>query len=116
MAFGKVLRELRTSRGYSQEKLAKELNVSQSAITAYECNVREPNMEMLQRIAQFFSVPMAVFLPDDHADHDTVQAIADSLHQNPELRLLFDKTRKMSKQDIKVVLNVVNAITRERDD
>ena len=58
---------------------------------------------------------MSTFLPENHADQDTVQAIADSLHQNPDLRLLFDKTRKMSRQDIKAVLSVVNAITKERD-
>lgn len=115
MGLGDTLRELRKSRGYSQAKLADMLNISQSAIAAYEVGTREPSMEMIQRLSQFFFVPMSAFLPDSNTDMDSVQAIADSLHNNPDLRLLFDKTRKMDKKDIRAVLTVVNAIARERE-
>lgn len=115
MNIGQTIKDLRKQRGYSQESLSKAIGISQSAVASYESNVRTPSVGMLRRFAEFFSVPMATFLPENHADQDTVQVIADSLHQNPDLRLLFDKTRKMSRQDIKAVLSVVNAITKERD-
>lgn len=115
MNIGDAIKNLRKQRGYSQESLSKSMGISQSAIASYETNVRVPSVGMMKRFAEFFSVPMSTFLPEQHADQDVVQAIADSLHQNPDLRVLFDKTRKMSKQDIKAVLSVVNAITKERD-
>ena len=115
MNIGDAIKDLRKQRGYSQESLSKSMGISQSAIASYETGVRVPSVGMMKRFAEFFSVPMSTFLPENHADQDTVQAIADSLHQNPDLRLLFDKTRKMSRQDIKAVLSVVNAITKERD-
>lgn len=115
MSFGNVLKELRKQRGYSQEALSKSMGISQSSVASYENGSRTPSVGMMKKAAEFFSVPMSTFLPEQHADQDMVQAIADSLHQNPDLRVLFDKTRKMSKQDIKAVLSVVNAITKERD-
>lgn len=115
MNIGDTIRELRKQRGYSQESLSRAMEVSQSAIASYESGARTPSVNMMKRFAAFFSVPASTFLPDSHADQDTVQAIADALHQNPDLRVLFDKTRKMSRQDIKAVLSIVNAITKERD-
>lgn len=115
MNIGDAIKNLRKQRGYSQQSLSQAIGVSQSAIASYESGVRTPSVGMMKRFAQFFSVPMSTFLPENHADQDTVQAVADALHQNPDLRVLFDKTRKLTKQDIKAVLSVVNAIAKERD-
>lgn len=112
---GDSIRNLRKQRGYSQESLAQAMNVSQSAIASYESGVRTPSVGMMKRFADFFSVPMSTFLPENHADQDMVQAIADALHQNPDLRTLFDKARKMRKQDIKTLLAVANSITRDQE-
>lgn len=115
MTYGENLKYLRKQSGYTQQGLANATGISQSLISSWELGIREPSMDMLKKIAVFFSVPISTLISENHADQDTVQAIADSLHQNPDLRLLFDKTRKMSRQDIKAVLSVVNAITKERD-
>lgn len=115
MTFGENVKYLRKQRGYTQQGLANATGISQALISSWELNVREPSFEMIKRVAAFFGVPISNLISDQHADQDMVQAIADSLHQNPDLRVLFDKTRKMSKQDIKAVLSVVNAITKERD-
>lgn len=115
MTYGENIKYLRRQRGYTQQGLADATGISQSLISSWELGIREPSYEMLKRVAQFFSVPISNLISETHADQETVQAIADSLHHNPDLRLLFDKTRKMSKSDIKAVLSVVNAITKERD-
>ena len=47
---------LRQSRDLSQRGLAKEINVSGSAIAQYETGKRKPTFEIGMRIASFFGV------------------------------------------------------------
>lgn len=54
--FATRLAELRKEKGYSQEELAKQINVSRSTIAAWETERNEPNMETLKSIANFFGV------------------------------------------------------------
>src|SRR5690554_8088846 len=55
-SFGLRLKHLRIEKGLTQDELAKKLGVAKSTISLYETNAREPNFEMLTKIADFFSV------------------------------------------------------------
>ena len=50
------IRELRTARGLKQVELAKNLSVSQAALSGYETGKYEPDFDILQKIADYFSV------------------------------------------------------------
>ena len=50
------IRILRTARGISQVELAKALNVSKQSVSNWENDNILPSIEMLVKIAQFFSV------------------------------------------------------------
>lgn len=50
------LKELRIERGLMQSELASQLNVNQRTISNWEKNIREPNIDMIIKIAQFFEV------------------------------------------------------------
>ena len=50
------LKELRKTKDITQEELAKQLQLSPSAIGMYETGRREPDFETLQRIADYFHV------------------------------------------------------------
>ena len=52
------LRALRESKGLSQQRLAAELNVSQSTISAYEVGDRSPDMDTLITISCYFNVSL----------------------------------------------------------
>ena len=54
--FGKKLRELRISRGWTQSQLSLRLGVTKSVISAYETSLRYPSYDILIRIAALFSV------------------------------------------------------------
>ncbi len=56
MKFKNNLTELRQESGLSQEKLAKQLNISRSALSLYELGLRSPDYETLQKFADFFNV------------------------------------------------------------
>lgn len=55
--FAERLKKLRISKGLSQQALADQLgNISKSSINMYERGEREPGLEMLDRMATYFSV------------------------------------------------------------
>lgn len=60
--FAKRLRELRTSHELSQQKLANYLNLSKSSVNMYERAEREPGLETLEAIADFFNVDLDYLL------------------------------------------------------
>ena len=61
--FSERLRQLRTECGISQQALANSLgDISKSSINMYERGEREPGLEMLEAIADFFNVAMDFLL------------------------------------------------------
>ncbi|MGM0816005.1 MAG: helix-turn-helix domain-containing protein [Bacillota bacterium] len=53
---GKRITSLRKQAGLTQEELAKKLNVTRSALSQYELGTRDPNYDLLIKIANFFDV------------------------------------------------------------
>ena len=52
----KGLREIRKQRGYSQLKVAMDLNISREALSHYENGKRSPDIEMLVKLSRYFDV------------------------------------------------------------
>jgi len=64
---GPVLRQLRTLLNLSQEELGKKVGVSASAIGMYEQGRREPDHEILCRLAEVFGVSTDYLLGESAA-------------------------------------------------
>ena len=54
--FGKNLKELRISLGLSQKDLGKVFGVCNQTISFWELGSREPDLDMLKKIAKYFDV------------------------------------------------------------
>lgn len=50
------LRAIRRQKGYSQLKVAMDLNISREALSFYENGQRCPNLEMLVKLSEYFHV------------------------------------------------------------
>lgn len=55
-AFGERLKKLRKERKLTQTQLAEKLNAGKSTVAMWETCDREPDFEMLKKIADFFNV------------------------------------------------------------
>ncbi|MCY6354397.1 helix-turn-helix domain-containing protein [Clostridium sp. ZS2-4] len=55
VTFGERLRSERTRKNISLEELAKELNTTKATISRYENNLREPKIEFIKQIADYFN-------------------------------------------------------------
>lgn len=60
--FSERLKSLRAEKCISQADLAKQIKLSKSSINMYERGEREPGLETLERIADFFNVDMDYLL------------------------------------------------------
>lgn len=58
MSFHNRLKELRRQRNLTQSELSKATKLSQSAIAMYESGKREPKIEVLELLADYFNVDM----------------------------------------------------------
>ena len=54
--FATKLKELREECGLSQTQLGKKLNVTQAGVAKWEAGTREPSLDVLLAIAQYFNV------------------------------------------------------------
>ena len=53
-----------TDKGISQTWLAKQLNKSFSMVNAYACNRAQPNLDILQQIAEILQVDLKDLITD----------------------------------------------------
>ncbi len=54
--FLKGLKQIRKERGLTQLKVAMELNISREALSHYENGKREPSIELLIKMSEYFGV------------------------------------------------------------
>lgn len=87
--FSERLRQLRTSRELSQMDFAKQIKMSKSSINMYERGEREPGLETLERIADYFNVDMDYLLGKSdiaNRSHLVFTSIASNIMPMPEMR------------------------------
>lgn len=116
MLFSERLRELRQNKGLSQSQLADALNISKSAISMYELGKREPDLETLEGIADFFNVDINYLLGKEdgsmyYLDPEAAE-IAQEVQSRPELKILFDASRKVSADDLELVINMIDRLKK----
>ena len=71
--FGLKLAELRRQKGLSQDELAMDLKISQSSISNYEKGLTSPDTVNLQKICEYFNVPVTYMLSDEKLSFYTVE-------------------------------------------
>lgn len=61
-SFPERLRFLRQKKGITQKEIADSLGIANSSYSLYEKGAREPNFEMLEKIAKYFNVSIDYLL------------------------------------------------------
>lgn len=123
-SFSNILKYLRQRAGMTQLELANKLKVSKSTISMYENGNREPDFETLEFIADIFNVDMNFLMgkatpetPDDHYYlNDEARDLAQFMFENPEYKVLFDASRKVKKEDIDFVKQMIDRMRGDSDD
>ena len=112
--FGENLRSLRKSRGYSQQKFADELGVTQAAISSWESAIREPEFGVVFDISRKFHVPVSSLIPleDSEMEEDVIRSVTDLAHQNAGWVPAFSKARYLSEQESSLVISMIETLSK----
>ena len=59
------IKELRTSKGLTQEQLANECGVQRTTITMIELGENKPSVELAKKLGEIFEIAWSDFFEDD---------------------------------------------------
>lgn len=116
---GKKMFDRRKELGLTLEEVGKEVGVGKSTVRKWENgmirNMGRDKIAALSRVLQMNPVDFVPMPDDDRTVSEDDQERLEALHQNPRLGLLFDHSRKMSREDVDVMIRFAEGILKERD-
>ena len=101
------LKELRTSKGLSMREAAKQLELPPTTYCNWENGEREPNSEMMVRLADFYGVSIDYMI--GRTDEREVKAQTFVTRSEDELLSLF---RSMNEEQKGLILSTAKAIKK----
>lgn len=112
--FSQRLVSIMQENNINQVELSKILGVSESTVGKWILCKAIPRMGIIQKLSDYFHVGKSYFLEEDantgYYTDPTVNEYAEQLRTNPNMRLLFDATKDMTKEDIDYVVDLVNRL------
>ena len=108
-----VFVQLCEQKGVTANQVSKATGIRSSLLT-----------DKLKKIADYFNVSLDYLMTgvDPITEENTpyytdpeVREIANDIYENPDLRVLFDASRTMSKEDIEMVTDIVNRIRKSQE-
>lgn len=111
MNFGEHLRNLRLERNLTQQRLARDLDMSQASITAYENGVREPSFAVVKKFADYFRVAPSSMMPFDDAEGEELLRFAAMLQTNEQLSKLFRIVKNFDAKKMEAMITLAETIS-----
>ena len=109
--FSKNLRKYIEISGKDRKDIAKELGYSYSTFTDWYNGNVYPRIDRIEKIANYFGVKKSDLIEEHNDDeyylNDDTKQIAQEIFENKDLKMLFDATRKVSADDLKLVYEMV---------
>lgn len=114
--FIKNLRHLMEEKGITQADICRALGVSSATVSDWCTGKKYPRVDAMQHLADLLGVRFSTLTTENGLEDYEDQQRLEALHQNPQLGLLFDRTRKMSRADVEFMLQFADRILKERGD
>lgn len=106
------------AKGYSINRLEKELGFSRSYILKFKTIT--PSAEKIQKIADFLGVSSEYLMTGEEKENeeryytnDETAQVAQEIFENKELRALFDVQKDMDPDDLRALHNMALALKRK---
>lgn len=104
------------AKGYSINRLEKELGFSRSYILKFKTIT--PSAEKIQKIADFLGVSAEYLMTGEENEeryytNDETAQVAQEIFENKELRALFDVQKDMDPDDLRALHNMALALKRK---
>lgn len=116
--FSKNLQYYMNLYNKSRNEVAKDIGVSYTTFTSWITGANYPRIDKIEMLANYFRVNKADLIENKYSDNEpyyndpTVSEYAQAVKDNPDLRLLFDASKDMSKSDIDFMINTIEMLKK----
>lgn len=115
--FSENLKHYVAQSGKSASMIAADLGISRGTFSDWTTGRVFPRMHRVEALADYFGINKSDLVEEKSEDNSyyvnqEVAEIAQELYDNPEARALFSASRKLSKEDILVVKNLIDRLTK----
>ncbi len=110
------IKELCNEQGISVRKLERDIGVANGSVLRWAS--QSPSAETLEMVAERLGVSILYLLgktDDIYAEYYIDPAVTDmaqEMKDNPDLKVLFDASRKLSKEDLELVLGMIERMKK----
>ena len=116
--YGKIISKNLKRIAYEHQKtqsdISRDLNLKQVTVSSWMNGTRVPRMDKIDLLCHYFNCRRSDIM-EEHEDSyyidDEARDLAQFLFKNPEHRVLFDASRKIKKEDIQFVKEMIDRIT-----
>lgn len=108
------------ARNKTQVDLAEYMGVSQATVSNWCKGIKTPRMDKINKICEFFNCKRSDLMEEkDLSDeqsyylNEDARDMAQFLFDNPDYKVLFDASRKVKKEDIDFVKQMLDRFNKE---
>lgn len=119
MLIAKRIQHYMEAKNKTQADLAEFMGVSQATVSNWCNGVKMPRMDKIDRICEFFGVSRNDLMgekteetPGYYLDQEAAE-IAQEVYDRPELKMLFDASRKVSAEDLRFVVEMIDRMAKK---
>lgn len=110
------IRNRRLELGLTLEDVGQAVGVGRSTVRKWETGmIKNMGRDKIAALAKVLQISPVELVPIPGETQTEDEERLEALHQDPRLGLLFDRSRKMSHEDVEFMLQMAERILKERD-
>lgn len=106
------IKKLMDEHNIDRNELCKAIDVKYTTLADWINAKTYPRIDKIELMANYFHVSKSTLVEDEEDSHyylnDDAKEMAEFLFKNPEYRVLFDASRKVKKEDIEFVKEMLD--------
>lgn len=119
--FAEMLKYYLMMNDKTQSDLVNDLGYDKSTVSNWCAGLRVPKVDVIIDIAKYLHVNVGDLIEDNREEesyylNDDAREMAQFLYENPDYKVLFDASRKVKKEDIDFVKQMIDRMSNKGDD
>ena len=123
MTFGERVKARRIELGWTQEELAEKMGYkSKSSINKIELGINDVTQSKITKFAEVMHTSVEYLMGWDEAVptngqeseyylDEEAREIVELMHKDPQYRTLFSASRKLSKEDLQIIMSMIERMS-----
>jgi transcriptional regulator with XRE-family HTH domain len=118
--FAEMLKYYLMMNNKTQSDLVNDLGFDKSTVSNWCAGNRVPKIDVIIDIAKYLHVNVGDLIEDNRNEetyylNDDAREMAQFMYENPDYKVLFDASRKVKKEDIEFVKEMIDRLSNRND-